>query len=259
MSDISENNKRIAKNTLLLYCRTLIVMVILLYVSRIILLQLGLDDFGIYNVVGGVVAMFSIVSSALSSAISRFITFELGRKNFKRMGEIFSVSVNIQFLIALLILLLGESIGLWFLNYKMAIPVDRLYAANWVLQCSLFTFCLNIISVPYIACIIAHERMTAFAYISILDVVLRLMACLSLEYVLFDKLIFYSILMLLEALFIRFIYGVYCSRNFSECRYRFTNNKSLIKEIAGFAGYSFFTNTACIFQVSHVTKSLLLV
>ncbi|MDX8414732.1 lipopolysaccharide biosynthesis protein [Intestinicryptomonas porci] len=228
-------------------------MAISLYASRIILLQLRVDNFGIYNVVGGVVAMFSVISSALSSSISRFITFELGRQDFKRMGAIFSTSVNIQIFLAIVILLLGESIGSWFLNCKMTIPPERLYAANWVLQCSLLTFCVNLISVPYVACIVAHERMTAFAYITILDAVLRLAACLSLAFAPFDKLIFYSLLMLLAAVFIRFIYGFYCSGNFAECKYRFIKDTSIVKEMASFAGWNFFTSAAYIFNIQGIS------
>lgn len=252
MSDNSVNNKRIATNTILLYCRTLITMVLSLYTSRLILLQLGVDDYGIYNVVGGVVAMFSVISSTLSSSISRFITFELGREDFKRLRVIFSTSINIQIFLAILILVLGECIGVWFLNYKMTIPSERLYAANWVLQCSLLTFCINLISVPYNACIVAHERMTAFAYISILEAVLRLLICFTLAFAPCDKLIFYALLMLLIAIVIRLIYGIYCSRHFEECKYQFVNNKAVTKEMMSFAGWNFFTNTAYIFNTQGV-------
>lgn len=166
-----QDNGRIAKNTLLLYMRTILVMLVSLFTSRVILSALGVDDYGIYNVVGGVVAMFTVVSGALSASISRFITFELGRNDIEKLKRIFSTSINIQIGISLLILLLGETIGVWFLNYKMNIPVERLDAANWVLQCSLITFIINLISVPYNAAIIAHEKMSAFAYISILEVI----------------------------------------------------------------------------------------
>ena len=253
MPDISANNKRIAKNTILLYCRTLITMALSLYASRVILLQLCVDDYGIYNVVGGVVAMFSVISTALSGSISRFLTFELGRKDFKRLGAVFSTSVNIQICLAILILLLGESAGVWFLNSIMDIPPERMYAANWVLQCSLFTFCINLVSVPYTACIVAHERMSAFAYISILEAVLRLAACLALAFAPFDKLIFYALLMLLAAVLIRLIYGIYCGRNFEECKYRFVKDKSIAKEMTGFAGWSFFTGAAYIFNIQGVS------
>ena len=149
ISNSQSNNRRIAKNTVLLYFRTLFIMMITLYTSRVILNQLGVEDYGIYNVVGGVVAMFSVISAALSSAISRFITFELGRGDTYRLSTIFSTSINIQVGISLIVLLLGEIIGVYFLNCKMSIPLERISAANWVFQCSLITFCINLVSVPY--------------------------------------------------------------------------------------------------------------
>lgn len=173
MSDISANNKRIAKNTIFLYDRTIFIMIITLYMSRVILNQLGVEDYGIYNVVGGVVAMFAVVSSA----ISRFITFEVGRGDNSRLCAIFSTSINIQIGISLIVIILGKIAGVWFLNDKMTIPPERLVAANWVLQCSLITFCVNLISIPYNALIIAYERMSAFAYISILEATLKLAIC----------------------------------------------------------------------------------
>lgn len=252
MADQLGNNKRIAKNTLLLYIRTIFLMLITLYTSRVILEQLGVDDYGIYNVVGGVVAMFSVISSALSSSISRFITFELGKGDIKRLTTIFSTSVNIQLGLSAIILLIGETVGLWFINYKMNIPADRLVSANWVLQCSLLTFCINLISVPYNSCIIAHEKMSAFAYISILEAALKLLICYMLIVSPIDKLIAYSLLMLFVAMLIRFVYGMYCTRNFEECKYRMCYEKEIFKEMTGFAGWSFFPNVAWIFNTQGV-------
>ena len=194
----STNNKRIAKNTLFLYLRTLIILVISLYTSRVILSALGVEDYGTYNVVGGVVAMFSAVSGALSSAISRFITFELGKGDKAKLKRVFSTSVNIQILISLLVIIVGEIAGVWFLNYKMNIPPERLGAANWVLQCSLLTFCINLVSVPYNACIIAHEKMKAFAYVSILEAFLKLSICFMIMVSPWDKLISYAVLHLCD-------------------------------------------------------------
>ena len=154
-----DNNKRIAKNTLMLYVRTMLTMLITLFTSRVILQVLGVEDYGVYNVVGGFVAMFGIVSGALTSSISRFLTFELGKGDTSRLNKIFCTSINIQFGISLLIIILGEVVGLWFLNYKMNIPPDRLVAANWVLQCSLVTFAINLVSIPFNSAIIANERM----------------------------------------------------------------------------------------------------
>lgn len=253
MSDQSGNNKRIAKNTLLLYLRTIFLMMITLYTSRVILDQLGVDDYGIYNVVGGFVAMFSVISSALSSSISRFITFELGRGDIKRLTTIFSTSVNIQLGLCSIILVLGEAIGIWFVNTRMNIPPDRIIAANWVFQCSILTFCINLISVPYNSCIIAHEKMSAFAYISILEATLKLLICYMLIVSPVDKLIAYSLLMLFVAILIRFVYGMYCTRNFEECKYRICYEKEIVKEMTGFAGWSFFPNVAWIFNTQGVS------
>ena len=169
-----ENTKRIAKNTLVLYVRTLFTMLVSLYTSRVILNTLGVSDFGIINVVGGVVGMFSVISSSLSSSISRFITFELGHGDLNKLRRIFSTSVNIQIGIALIIVILAECIGIWFINHKLNIPESRLFAANWVFQCSLISFVVGLVSVPYNACIVAHEKMSAFAYISILETILKL-------------------------------------------------------------------------------------
>lgn len=152
-----QNNKRIAKNTLLLYFRMLLTMCVSLYTSRVVLQALGVEDFGIYNVVGGVVSMFTILSGSLSAAIIRFLTFELGKKETDKLKKIFSSAVTIQLLLAAIVIVVAEIVGLWFLNNKMVIPVERLYAANWVLQMSILTFCINLISVPYNAAIIAHE------------------------------------------------------------------------------------------------------
>lgn len=240
--DSSANNKRIAKNTLLLYFRTLLIMAITLYTSRVILNALGVEDYGIYNVVGGVVAMFSLLSGSLSNAISRFITFELGRGDIRRLSVIFSTSVNIQLGLSLLIMVLGSAVGGWFLNTQMNIPDDRMTAANWVLYCSLLMFCINLISIPYNACIIAHERMAAFAYVSILEASLKLLICYLIVVSPFDKLISYAILLVVVALIIRFVYGIYCNRHFEECHYRPVYDRSLLKQMGSFAGWQFLSN-----------------
>lgn len=242
MSTTDSNNKRIARNTLLLYFRTLLIMAITLYTSRVILNALGVEDYGIYNVVGGVVAMFSLLSGSLSNAISRFITFELGRGDKTRLNKIFSTSINIQIGLSILIILLGVSIGGWFLNTHMNIPTNRFVAANWVLYCSLLMFCINLISLPYNACIIAHERMTAFAYVSILDAFLRLSVCYLIIISPFDKLISYAVLLVIVALIIRYVYSIYCNKHFEECHYHLIYDRSLLKQIGSFAGWQFLAN-----------------
>ena len=252
MINTSVNNKRIAKNTLLLYFRTLLIMAITLYTSRVILNALGVEDYGIYNVVGGVVAMFSLISGSLSNAISRFITFELGRGDTKKLSTIFSTSVNIQIGISLLVIILGILIGGWFLNSRMNIPAERMVAANWVLCCSLLMFCINLISLPYNACIIAHERMAAFAYVSILDASLRLLICYLITISPFDKLISYSVLLVFVASIIRMVYGIYCNKHFEECRYRLVYDRSLLKQMGSFAGWQFLTNSCWMFNTQGV-------
>ena len=252
MSQASSNNKRIAKNTLFLYFRTLLVMAISLYTSRVILSALGVEDYGVYSVVGGAIAMFGVISSALSAAISRFITFELGKNDLKKLQDVFSTSINIQLIISVVIIIIAETAGLWFLYTKLNIPSDRIDAAFWVLQFSLLSFCTNLLSVPYNACIIAHERMKAFAYVSIVEAVGKLGICYLIIISPWDKLISYAAMVFAISLFIRFIYGVYCHKNFEECRYKITFDKSLLKNIGAFAGWNFFTNTAAIFNTQGV-------
>ena len=210
------NNKRIAKNTLFLYIRTIFTMVVSLYTSRIVLATLGVDDFGIYNVVGGVVAMFSVFSGSLSVSISRFITYELGKGNQEKLKKVFSTAVSIQIFLAVCITILAEIIGIWFLNNKMNIPADRLNAANWVMHFSILAFAVNLISVPYNAAIIAHEEMSAFAYISILEVVLKLLIVYLLLCFSFDKLILYAGLKYFITLFCWLANYIYCKKIFSK-------------------------------------------
>ncbi len=232
-------SKRIAKNTLFLYFRSIVVMLVAFYTSRVILSALGEDDYGIYNVVGGVVAMLSMLTGSLSSAISRFITFELGKGQKDTLQKIFSSSVTIQMVISLIVLVLAETVGLWFLNTYMNIPAERMFAANWVYQFSIITFIIGLLSVPYNAEIIANERMSAFAYIGMLDAFGKLLIAFLIMKSPIDRLIFYAALMCLFSLIIRFIYAVYCRRNFEECRYSFVWDKSLLRQMFGFAGWNF--------------------
>lgn len=244
MTNTSANNKRIAKNTLLLYVRTLFIMLVTLYTSRIVLNTLGVSDYGIYNVVGGVVAMFGFINGSMSSATQRYITFALGKGNMKRLQTVFSTALQIHFLIAALIVILGETVGLWFMYTQMQIPAERMDAAFWVLQCSIVSTVVMIISVPYNADIIAHEKMSAFAYISILEAVLKLAIVYALVISPFDKLIFYASLILAVQLLIRFCYNHYCNRHFEESKYKHVRDKALFKEMIGFAGWSMFGNLA---------------
>ena len=248
----SDNNKRIAKNTLLLYVRMLFTMAVSLFTSRVILNTLGVEDYGINNVVGGIVTMFSVLSGSLSSSISRFITFELGKGNIERLKTIFSTGVNIQLGMSVLIIIIAEAVGIWFLNAKMNIPTDRMVAANWVFQCAILTFVLNLLSVPYNAAIIAHEKMSAFAYISVVEVTLKLIIVYMLMISPFDRLETYAVLLLLVGAVIRFIYGYYCKRHFEECTYHFILDKPVLKEMTGFAGWNFLGNGAYMLNTQGV-------
>lgn len=246
------DNKRIAKNTFVLYIRMMVMMGISLYTSRVILNTLGVEDYGIYNVVGGFVAMFTLVTGALSNAISRFLTFELGRNDKERLKKVFSNALLIQVLLASIVIILSEMVGLWFLNTQMRIPDGRLTAANWVLQCSILTFVVNLINIPYHASIIAHEKMTAFAYISILESLLKLGVVLSLYYFLSDKLITYSLLLLGVAVVIRLINGLYCKRRFEECRFVLKVDTGLIRELTALASWNFLGSGAFVLSIHGV-------
>lgn len=252
MSETTYSNKRIAKNTLVLYARSIVVMAITLYTSRVILRQLGVEDYGIYSVVGGLVAMFSLISNALSTSVSRFITYEIGRGDAAKLRKIFSTSVVIQLLISVVVLIVAELVAIWFIRTQMQIPAGRETAAVWVLQCSLVMFCFNLVSVPYNACIIAHEHMTAFAYVSIIDVLLKLGICLSLSFAPFDRLVYYAVLMALSAFVVRLIYGLYCHRHFPESKGRLVFDRQIFKEMLGFSGWSFFTNGVNLFNTQGV-------
>ena len=241
MQNHSENTKRIAKNTLMLYGRMLFSMVVSLYTSRVVLNTLGVVDYGIYNVVGGFVAMFSLISSSLSSAVSRFLTFELGRGDQERLNKAFSTSLLIHLALAIVVLIVAETVGVWFVNNKMTIPPDRIYAANWVFQASIFSFMFGLFSVPYNASIVAHEKMSAFAYIGILDTTLRLLIVLFVAYSTwhFDKLIVYSLLLVAASISLQCVYLGYCRKNFNECRFRIGLDKEFWKDISSFAGWNF--------------------
>lgn len=214
-------------------------MLISLYTSRVILKALGVEDYGIYNVVGGVVSMFSLLSGSLNAAISRFITYELGTRDKARLKKIFSSSVTIQLGIALIFILLAESIGLWFVNYKMIIPLDRLTSANWCFQFSIVTFAINLINVPFNATIIAHERMSAFAYISILEAIGKLVTAWAIVVSPTDRLTFYAFLIMIVAICVISVNMLYCRKHFEECKYSYIYDLELLKRMFGFAGWNF--------------------
>lgn len=223
-------------------------MIVSLYTSRVVLQSLGVVDYGIYNVVGGVVAMFTILSSSLSAAISRFITFALGKEDLSYLKQIFATSLTIQLFLILIISILLETIGVWFLNNKMVIPDNRMDAAFVVFQFSIITFIINLFTTPFNASIIAHERMSAFAYISILDVLFKLFVAFIINYNPFDRLVFYGMLLMLMSLLTCVLYIVYCLSNFDECRTGPSLNNQTMKQMFGFAGWNFIGATSAILR-----------
>lgn len=232
------NNKRIAKNTLMLYCRTLVVTLVTLYTSRIVLQVLGVVDYGIYNVVGGVVLMFSFISSTLSSASQRYIAFEIPRKDDQRLKETFSLIIIAFGCVSLITFIGSEVIGVWFLNTHMNIPEERIVAANWVLQAAIFSFILNIFTAPYMAVIIAHEQMDVYAYISIVDAFLKLITAFLLKVILYDSLIVYAALAFVCTLLITTIFRYYCKCHYPESHYAFYYEPNRLIEILYFAWWN---------------------
>ena len=214
-------------------------MLVSLYTSRVILASLGIEDYGIYSVVGGFVGMFSLISGSLSTAINRFLTFELGKKDEKSLKRVFSTSITVQGLLSVIIVILAETLGLWYVNTIMVIPAERLIAANWCYQFSLFTFVVNLLSVPYNSAIIAHERMSAFAYVSIVEAVGKLFIAYAIEYNPFDKLVYYGLMLAVFSVFIRFIYMWYCNRHFEETNFKFSFDREMLNQMFGFAGWNF--------------------
>ena len=244
--NITANNKRIAKNTLMLYIRMLFMMGVSLFTSRVILETLGIEDFGIYSVVGGIITMFAFINGGMVSATQRFITFEIGKGDMEKLKSVFSTSLQIHALISLIIIILGETVGFWFLYEKMVIPESRMNAAMWVYQCSIIACVVNIMSIPYNADIVAHEKMSAFAYISIVEVSLKLIIVYLLLLSSWDKLIIYAILLLLVQVSTRFVYSHYCHKHFEETRYKHQINKTLLFEMTSFAGWSFWGSISVV-------------
>lgn len=243
MSDYSSNN-RIAKNTIALFLRMMLTMAVVLYTSRVVLQALGVVDYGIYNVVGGVVAMLSFVNSTLIGASARFITFALGKNDEVELKKTFDCIVTMHYVFSALILVLAETIGLWFVLTQLTIPETRMNAAVWVYQSAVVAAVITFISAPYNSLVVAHERMSVFAYISILEKFLQL----GIVYLLFvinqDKLIVYAILFVLVQIVIRLIYTTYCKCNFKESRFKFCWDKKRLKEIFIYAGWIFNGNLA---------------
>lgn len=240
------SSSRLMKNTILLYFRMALMMCINLYTSRVVLEALGVEDYGIYNVVGGVVVLFSFINDSMTASTQRFLSFELGAGDLKSLKDVFATSLNIHIIISLLVVLLGETIGLWFVYNKMVIPAERMTAALWCYHLSIFTAVQTVLNYPYMSAIIAHEKMKSFAYIAILDAILKLLLVYLLLAFSFDRLILYAILYALEKLLIRSVYIIYCIVNFEECKYRWFFSKDLFREMASFAGWKMMGNLAYV-------------
>lgn len=242
MSETSSNNKRIAKNTLMLYVRMIINMAVSLYTSRVVLEVLGVEDFGVYNVVGGVVGMLGFLNATMSGATSRFLTYELGKGDKERLSLTFNSALIVHIAIALIVFLIAETLGLWFVYNKIVIPDGRMTAAFWVYQFSILSAMISITQVPYNASIIAHERLDVYAYVEIVHTFLKLLIVYLLLIIAYDKLIIYAGLVLIVTAGIAIFYRIYCLRNFEESHFQLQTNRGIIKEILSFSGYNVFGN-----------------
>jgi O-antigen/teichoic acid export membrane protein len=237
-------SKRIAKNTILLYLRMLLHLGVSLYTSRIVLSTLGIEDFGVYSIVAGVVILFSFFNTAMSVATQRFLSYEIGKNNFEKLKAIFSTSVNVHICIAILVFILGETLGLWFIINQLNIPAERIDAAIWVYQFSLFAFIVKIIKVPYHAAIVANENMSFYAYLSILEEFLSLVIVFIIQIFPYDRLIFYGLFLFIVSIIVFFVYKLYCNNKYSITRYFFIWDMTLFKSIISFSGWSMFGSIA---------------
>lgn len=246
MTRSSENNKRIAKNTLFLYMRMVLIMAVTLYTSRVVLAELGIDDYGVYMVVGGVVAMFSFLNSCMSTATQRFLNFELGNpdSSLSRLRDVFSTSVSIHLVICLSVVVLAETVGLWFVNHKLVIPEESMAGANIVYQAAIASFCVTIMQVPFNAAIIAHEKMQIYALVSIVEALFKLGIAYMLIVLKEDRLAWYGVMVLAVHLVIALIYAVICLRKFRECTLRPRYIPGKFQEMLKFAGWNLFGSIA---------------
>ena len=236
------DNRRIINNTLALYVRQIITVIISLYTSRVILQVLGVDNYGIYNLVGGVVVLFTVLSASMNGATSRFLAYELGKGNQKRLEDTFSTAFIVHCILAFAIFVLSETVGLWFLTYKLVIPPERMFAAHVVFQLSVLSTMISITQVPYNSLVIAYERLNVFAYVEILAAVLKLAIVLMLVFLPGDKLIVYGILTLSVSVIIAMIYRIYCIRNFKESSLHWIWNKEILKPMLTFSGWDLYGN-----------------
>ena len=233
-------SSRIAKNTVMLYFRQILIMLVSLYTVRIVLNVLGAEDYGIYNVVAGIVTMFSFLSNAMATASQRYFSFDLGKGDEEHLKTTFSVTFQIYLLLAIVVIFLAESIGLWFVNHRLVIPSDRIVAANWIFQAAIISFLLTLITTPYMSCIIAHENMNVYAYVSVIEVGLKLGIVFLLKLLPYDKLIIYGILLAIVSLIITSIYRIYCHKKYFECKFQFVNDGPLFREIVSYSFWNLF-------------------
>lgn len=242
MSENISNNKRIAKNTLFLYFRMILIMGVTLYTSRVILDKLGVDDYSLYQSVGGVVGMLSFLNGTLSNGTSRFLTYELGAGNQARLQATFSTAFYVHLVLGLIVLLLMETGGMWFLHHKLVIPPERLTACIWVFQFSIAATFIAITQVPYTAVIMAHEHMNIYAYVSIFEAVGKLLICYLLAIADFDKLIFYASLVAVVQFITALVYQFYCMKKFGESRLQMVFDKKILRSLMGFSGWNIMAN-----------------
>ena len=240
----------------MLYLRMLVTMVVGFYTSRVVLQVLGEEDFGVYSLVGGIVGMLAFLNSTMSGATSRFLTFELGKGDRQSLNSTFDSALVVHLWIALIVFIIAETGGLWFVNNKLVIPAERMVAANWVYQCAIISVVISIVQVPYVASIVAHEKMGVYAYVDIINVTLKLIIVFILMRCSWDKLIIYAVLMMVITLITGLIYRRYSVRHFEECRYTHSNTKQISKEIMSFFGYNMFGNFGVIFNMQ-VTNILI--
>jgi O-antigen/teichoic acid export membrane protein len=242
------NTTRIAKNTLMLYFRQILIMLVSLYTVRVVLETLGAEDYGIYNVVAGVVTMFGFLSNSMASATQRYLSVELGKGNFEQLKIVFSVSFTIYLLIAFAVLILAESVGLWFIYKELAIPPERKDAALWVYQFSIISFVFTILTAPYMAAILAHEDMSIYAHVSVLEAVIKLGIVFLLKFFVWDTLKLYGVLLCAATFIITAAYRIICVHKYNECRFKLYWNKSLFREIMSFIGFTTVGAVASVFK-----------
>lgn len=251
---MAENNsQRVAKNTLYLFIRMILVLIVGLYTSRIVLQVLGVEDYGIYNVVGSVVVFLNFLKMALTNATYRYLAIEIGKKSGHRLHEVYSMSINIHILLAIIVWIILECVGVWFLNYKLNIPPERMVAANWLFQFSLLSFCISIVQTPYNSNIIAHERMNFYAVVSIIETILKLAIVYLLLISPIDKLISYGVLQMFVAALVGIFYITYCNRTFTDCRYIHYWKTSLAKELVSYSGWSLLVNASDVIALQSMS------